>query len=729
MKRLTAFLWKTVLPAAVCCAGVFLLMRTELLERIENLAHDEFTRQRARLETTVPADEVALLAIDEASLKDIGLWPWNRDVHGDLMHLLSRVRPAVVAWDILFLEESPADEHFARGLKANRAAVLGAMRYDEDGLTPAAARELGAQLAPLPHVEGDVRDVPAAPTMALPLGPLASAALPAFVDTPPGPDGLRREVPLLVRVGEEIFPTLTLRTLMAYWNVTPDQVAVRLGSHVEIVAPLARRRVPINGGGAYRINYRHDASGVVAHGYSRTLSDLARRYRDKVPVGISGLTGRILLVGQVADGLTDLGPTPLSPLTPLVMVHANAIENILREDYVQERAAPWMWLAAFLACGCGLARFSTCPPPVQAGYALLVPVGFAAAAFLAWMNWSERVPLVGPVAAFLTAMVFMIARRMIVEMRAKQEIKGMFGTYVSREVVDELVAAGRPPQLGGHEAEITAFFSDIESFSTFSEVLTPPRLVELMNEYLTACTDLVMANGGTLDKYIGDAIVAMYGAPIPLPDHPYRACLSALAVQANLERLRQKWTADGNWPPIVQRMRTRIGLNSGRCIVGNMGSRARFNYTMMGDHVNLAARMESGAKSWGTYIMCTEATRAGCVAHGGADILFRPLGRIQVKGRAAAVPVFEVVGQASTVGAQAQECYGLFAQALERFYVQDWDGAETLFRRSVALEPLQPGVTPGVKVNPSEVYLEKVRELRTAGVPAAWDGVFVMKEK
>jgi adenylate cyclase len=296
--------------------------------------------------------------------------------------------------------------------------------------------------------------------------------------------------------------------------------------------------------------------------------------------------------------------------------------------------------------------------------------------------------------------------------------------------VDRLVKSGERPQLGGHEEEITAYFSDIQGYSTFSEQLTPARLVELLNSYLTVCTDIVQEEGGTLDKYIGDAVVAMFGAPIPLKDHAYRACVAALRVQRALGELRVRWEAEGqSWPVIVRQMRTRIGLNTGQAIVGNMGSRTRFNYTMTGDHVNLASRMESGAKSWGAYAMCTEDTRASCVAHGGDRIVFRPLGRIVVKGRSQAVPIFELTGLREDVSDRTHECLGLFAQGLERYHSRDWGKAMEFFSKSEALEPLRPETNPGVASNPSLIYQEIVRHYRAHPPPEPWDGVYVMKDK
>ncbi len=258
------------------------------------------------------------------------------------------------------------------------------------------------------------------------------------------------------------------------------------------------------------------------------------------------------------------------------------------------------------------------------------------------------------------------------EQKAKGKIKGMFGTYLVPTVVDSMIDSGRDPELGGHDAEITPYFSDIQSFSAFSEVLSSSQLGDLLNEYLTVCTDIIQEKGGTLDKYIGDAVVAMFGAPVDLENHAYKACFVSQLVHQRLDDLREKWTREGDkWPELVHQMRTRIGLNTGSCMIGNMGSRTCFNYTMMGDNVNLAARMESGAKSWGAFTMVAESTKLACEKHGGDRIIFRPLGRIVVKGRSKPVPINEIVGLQESVSESTRECVGLFAEGMQRYYDQD----------------------------------------------------------
>jgi len=306
----------------------------------------------------------------------------------------------------------------------------------------------------------------------------------------------------------------------------------------------------------------------------------------------------------------------------------------------------------------------------------------------------------------------------------------MFGSYLSPLVVQQMVEAETTPELGGVTEEITAYFSDIQGFSAFSEKLSAAQLVELLNEYLTACTDIVQEERGTLDKYIGDAVVAMYGAPLKLEDHAYRACASALRVQEKQAKLRQKWMSEGpKWPELVHAMRTRIGLNTGPCMIGNMGSRSRFSYTMMGDDVNLAARMESGAQAWGVYTMVSETTRIACEVGERCPMLFRALGKIQVKGRSRPVPIHELVGWRDEIGDEVVAGLAEFERGLACYRERRWDEALGYFEKSDRVEPYQPERDKGISTNPSRVYQRIVRDLATRELPADWDGIYTMPSK
>jgi adenylate cyclase len=296
---------------------------------------------------------------------------------------------------------------------------------------------------------------------------------------------------------------------------------------------------------------------------------------------------------------------------------------------------------------------------------------------------------------------------------ARRRIKGMFGRQVSRASVDRMVASGRKPVLDSSEVELTPFFSSIHSYVGLAELMPLPLLGELLNAYFDACVTAIQEQGGTIDKFIGDAIVAMFGVPLPTPDHALRACVAALRCQTRVSELRERLRQEGNrWPPLVQYLRMRIGLHTGKAIVGNLGTKTRFNFTMMGDNVNLAARMESGAKSYGVWTLCTDATQRACEKADAGRIVFRPLGPIMVKGRTGLVELFEPVAFREDVSDQLRECISVFEAGLGRWRDRDWDGAIQHFEKSARLERNQPGTSPEIKINPSTLYLNMARSNR-----------------
>ncbi len=735
LQTLRRFTWSPL----ICFGLAYLLMQTEAMQQVAWRTLDWRTNLRAYYQA--PADSrIAIVLFEDDTEMNLVSWPPDRSYHGALVELMSLAKPAVITWDVILdaVREGEGDATMGAGvtaaMQAGTRVVTGSVtNYDPVDIPPG---EPGPT-RPIPQVEGEIGGMYGDNYAIIPFPQLRQASWYGFVDAPRGPDGIIRELPMVVRVGTDVYPSLALQTVLAYYNVTVDAVRVRLGDAVYIKPAAGDEvRVPIDEHGMYFINYRFDHDDLrpdyPTYSYRAALLKLNSFFVEQATGGPAppDLTDKIVLIGQTVTGKADAGPTPRGAYSPLVLVHANVINNILAGDFARRLPewAPWSLMIA-LGYGCAwLARRRSIS--LIALVSVLILVIYTGLVVWGWIAWSIWFPWVGPLLGFTTLEFILVGRRVWQEQKAKQEIKGMFGSYVSPDVVEKLINAGEPPHLGGIETEITAYFSDIQSFSSFSEKMPPARLVELMNEYLTACTDIVQGEGGTLDKYIGDAVVAMYGAPAEQPDHALRACLSAIQVQRQLGELRAKWRSEGDkWPEVVWRMRSRIGLNTGRCIVGNMGSRTRFNYTMMGDDVNLAARMESGAKSWGVYIMCTAATKAACETHGGDRIVFRPLGRIVVKGRAQATPIYEIVGLKETVDDRTRECLAIFDQGLERYYRQDWVGAIAQFEQSSALEPFQPDPATGVASNPSLIYLKIISEYQKHPPGPNWDGVYVMSEK
>jgi len=737
LKRVLHALSKIHWSPLVCFGFAWLLMQTELMKQVAWRTLDWRTNLRVYFQA--PADpRVEIILFEDSTEMNVLSWPPDRAYHGALIELLAQTKPAVVSWDVILdaTREGDGDEKMGLSVQAAEAAGLRVVTGSVTSVEPVElAPGFEGPTKPLTDVVGSIESFYGDENAIVPFPQLRQASVYGFVDAPRGQDGIIREVPFVVRIGRAVYPSLALQTLMAYYQIPADKVRVRPGDAVYLPTAKGEVRVPIDRRGMYFINYRYDHDDVrpdfKTETYGNVLLQLNRRFVEgHVEQDVPDFAGKILFIGQTVEGKADAGPTPRAAYSPLVLIHANVVANVLANDFARRAPEVVVWLSVialgYLCVWLALKRSMTLLAVVSG----LVLVSYTSLAVWGWVFWSLWFPWVGPLIGMTLLLFIVIGRRVLREQQAKQEIKGMFGSYVSPQVVEKLIDAGKPPELGGHEAEITAFFSDIQNFTTFAERMAPDRLVELINEYLTACTDIVQAEGGTLDKYIGDASVAMFGAPIAQKDHAYRACVTAVRVQARLEELRAKWQAEGDrWPEIVRKMRTRIGLNSGVCIVGNMGSRTRFNYTMMGDNVNLAARMESASKSWGVYTLCAEATRLACEEHGGNQIVFRPLGRIIVKGRARATPIHEIVGFKDDLTMAAQECFGLFAQGLERYYQRDWDGAVGFFRRSADLEPQGPVKTPGATSNPSLVYLEIIEQYRFEHLGDDWDGVFTMKEK
>ena len=288
------------------------------------------------------------------------------------------------------------------------------------------------------------------------------------------------------------------------------------------------------------------------------------------------------------------------------------------------------------------------------------------------------------------------------------------------------------PTLGGEKSNITAYFTDIASFSTFSEKIgDPSKLVDLLNEYLTAMTDTLLENQGTLDKYEGDAIIAFFGAPMPLPNHAQNACETAVDMQTKLMKLRRKWANEGDkWPKVVHDMHMRIGINSGDIVTGNMGSTMRKNYTMMGDAVNLAARLESAAKQYGAYIQISEDTQKHLEE---GYFIYRSLDTIRVIGKSQPVKTFELLAKSGCENEKKlKELVDIWEKARACYLNMQWDDAIALFKQCLELEPHHPDRDPGSKTTPSHVYIKRCETYKITPPVAegeVWDGVYTATEK
>ena len=753
-KKKARFDWRflLLLPIPVIWA---VLGNSGHLDFIENRLVD--LRFRARGEIKSPL-KVVYVDIDSPSISELGNQPWPRSFFSRTCEaLLEFGRVKAIGVDVVFSEQGVSESYdrvkwvesnleFTRFLLKNPPVVVAAS-YSAREFTgdtgKLATRNLPLIRDGLPPLEKI--SLPEVPEFALGRGRLWTPARIGLIDTL---EGGTRYVPMFAPTAVKRYDHMALGLALIHWGLSPEAVKT-FDNRLEVVAPDGRlvAKIPLIDGQILEINWfspwispeNNPRIGLsTVYNYARNLSAEGEAEKQKAREFFAQFADAIVLIGPVDPLLQDLATTPFDqqPM-PKVGVHGNLLKTLVAGKFLKRlpewRGVAWLEIVVVFALTlvtCLLAAAGGVKGITFKAAAALLLAGYVGLAFWLFRQSHVVLPLAAPLGAAFTTSFAAIVWQLIEEEKRGGRIKGMFGAYLAPALVNRMVESGEEPKLGGHEEEITAYFSDIQSFSTFSEKLGHGRLVELMNEYFTACTDILQAEGGTLDKYIGDAVVMMFGAPIPVKDHAYRACVASQRVHLKLAELRAKWQSEGDqWPEIVWKMQTRIGLNSGKVTVGNMGSRSRFNYTMMGDDVNLAARMESGAKQWGAYSMCSEATKKSCEQHGGDHVVFRPLGRIVVKGRTQAVPIYEIVGLREHVTEQTRECIRIFSLALEKHFARDWDGAIALFAQSRELEPNVPGKTPGVVSNPSIVYLEITEHYKIEPPPGNWDGVYHMKEK
>lgn len=720
------------------------------LDRLENQLLDLRFRLRGEIEAPV---KLMYVDVDTRAMQALGERPWNREKFGlAAQALLERGGARAVGFDFVFsgLSQSEVVDQakaaagnlaFARVIRRFPNLLLAVQYTEGQTVTQDDQTVRKIPLLRLGMTDRTKNDVPEMPQYPL-VGPTWGRVGLIDFDTEYGGDQVPRWVPMFAHTVNPTLYHLSLQLVLQSLGLDEQAVRIR-DDRIDIVRHDGRPAltIPLREGQLVEVNWfsrwgnlalnpRVSLADVLGH--ERMLASPRPEERAAAEEYFAAFRGAIVLVGPTDSLLQDLAPTAIDRTpVPKVGVHGNMIKTILSGKFLQRPAGWFLWVAtlglSILVTGLAMAGG-------KRGLLLTLTAAFVLAAYVALCVRFFReghlvLPMAAPLGAALSTSFVGVVWQLIREGKQKSRIKGMFSTYLAPQLVERMVDSGEDPQLGGHEEEITAYFSDIQNFSAFSEQLRPAQLVELMNEYLTACTDLVQEQGGTLDKYIGDAVVAMFGAPVALPDHALRACVATQLVQRRLGELREKWRSEGGkWPEIVWRMQSRIGLNSGVATIGNMGSRTRFNYTMMGDNVNLAARMESAAKQWGVYTLVTDATRRAAEGHGDR-VVFRALAKLQVVGRQAAVPVHEIVGLKESTPAQAVECVARFEQGLAKFYARDWDGALECFRQCIPLEPNQPGRTPGAKTNPSLEYIRIVERCRSEPPAADWDGRYVMTDK
>jgi adenylate cyclase len=536
-----------------------------------------------------------------------------------------------------------------------------------------------------------------------------------FFNFPPDTDGVVRRATLFLPYGRSKNP--------AEWDIYPslDIMAARalMGADAQdtnlFYGPAGFSRIDFGN----KLSVRTDAHGQMLINYQGPLGTFCHYYiADVLQKGVppEEFKGKLVLVGATATGIGDLRATPYGGnIYPGVEIHANAIDNILNDRFIKRDAKTALidaLLIFIFGIPLGIWMALVQPRWMWFGAALLIPlVAVDFGAFLSgwWLNFT--VP-----AMTLTGNVLLVSLyRALVEEKEKRKVRTAFGQYLSPEVIRRLLV--NPRLVEPKKTDITVMFSDIRGFTSISEKLDAQELALFLNQYLSDMTRIVFSYHGTLDKYIGDAVMAFWGAPFEEEGHAARGCNAALDMMKRVRELQKEWEAQGK-----PRLEIGIGLNTGVASVGNMGSALRYGYTALGDAVNLSSRLEGLNKDYGTHIIVNETTYQAAKGDG---FVFRELDLMRVKGKLQPVTIYQLMGRqedfASNGSAEAVRSHvELFARARELYRHRQWNAAQTSFQEILDKWP---------KDGPSGVYVERCQEYIAAEPPANWDGVFVMTHK
>lgn len=646
-----------------------------VLSWAENKTYDSRIKRTARF--FKPSDSIVVVLLDQESLdwaqKEFGWgWPWPRESYGKMVDFFNACNANSVAFDMVFTEPS------VYGSEDDKAFAL-------------SAADFGRVVQTVFYKTHREDEKPLLPIDVL----YKSAGIIGTVQSSLDSDGVARRNRFYSTsfFGE---PSLAIASLKVS-DTLPDLDTI----------PTARK------GGMY-IRYQPDLYRYAPYNAKTILeAAFALERGEECEFDLETFEGSYVFFGLDAPGLFDICSTPISATYQGVGVHVCQMDTLLNESFLRNIPGILEMLMILLCAmfGAFLGQ-SSVHGRIRS---LFLHVGIVIAGSLVYLSltylffmWGIILPSMGPLLAVILAFAACLFRNYLTEGRQRRYLKHAFSQYLSPTVIDNLIENPDMLKLGGEKREISVYFSDIQGFTSISEKLSPEALTELLNTYLSAMTDIILAHGGTIDKYEGDAIIAFWNAPTFQEDHAKRALEAAMECQATLETMRDELMKKCG-KPVYQR----IGLNTGPAVVGNMGSNKRFDYTMLGDAVNLASRLEGANKQFGTYTMCSKTTMEKAQKHG-CDFAFRELANLAVVGKTEGVHVFEPMLQSEYDKRKSD--FDSFTKALDQFTQGNFPAAKSLFEKTSATDPA------------AAKYVDKC-EAFIQNPPETWTGIFRATEK
>ena len=714
-------------------------------KEMQSLVFDELNAMYPR----EPSGQVIIVDIDDDSLLEVGQWPWPRTKVATLVENLTALGAKVIAFDGLLAEPDrssprfvsenlPEDDRF----KALRSEI--AELPDHDEILAETVKESGVFVSGFTY--GSYSQIPRKPRLIKPLlvkksdkenfiehaehfekaavflesVEKASAGNGSFMAKPDF-DGILRRTGMIFSDGERLYPSLSLEAvrvaqgnpkLITKIGRNPQESRDAIDTNFRIIS--GDYSIPVESDGLVWLHYRRFEGEDYLSAYKVIDPTFHDDIKDRVE-------GKIILIGSSAEGLKDLRSTALEAFQPGVEIHANIIEQILQNQYLLRpdinivAEATYILFAGFLMI-------------ILAPFINVLVLGalcfaFIALAFLGSATaYVDYKILLDPFYPSLSVFVIFVVSTLLTYMRVeseKKQVRSAFGMYVSRDVMRDLEKNPDKLKLGGENKELSVMFTDIRKFTTISEGLTPEELIHLMNEFLTAMTDIVMEHGGTIDKYMGDAMMAFWNAPKDVENHERQAALTALKMQAALEpinkALEKRAQKEGGEPATLQ---AGIGINTGPCAVGNMGSKQRFAYSALGDAVNLASRLEGQTKAYGVNILIGEDTAK---ALDGFAILEMDL--LKVKGKTKPVRVYALLGDEAV---KTDQTFKAQKEAHDKMITAyqggDFKAAKNTLKSARKADVLNLNVA-------YDLYEDRIKDLLENPPTDTWDGVFEAKTK
>ncbi len=717
--------------------------------------------------TRAMSEKVGLLAIDEKSISKFGRWPFSRSAYVDALKNLKSAGVRWIGFDVIFsepekmtlqdalepmqsilkvsvsptgvldprrfaeglsklIEAAPADQAFAEAIAEFENIVQAYIFFPEDqaqGLErewKEGREALNRNLVDIieaknqePSVQGDVFAL-VNPSVILGPKPILG-----FINNEFDKDGLFRRYKLIQEIPggkpnseKKFVPSLGLQLAAKYLNKKISVISDESSERIALVDPSGQATsIPLTGANGTMLINHYGEHQIASNKSSPRIISLADAAENIIPKPVPD----ILILGSTTVGADDKRPSPLNPFANGVEHHLAAVENILRNDFLLRPMYYSLNELIFSLMG-GLLL---CLLLTRAGASVSLLILIASHALLEFIDrkfiFSNNHIINFGTFHLQNASIFlsMTLYKYFIEEREKREIKGAFQHYLNPAVINQVLESPDGLKLGGDKRELTVFFSDVRGFTSISEILSPEALAGLLNEYFTPMTRIVLDSGGLLDKYIGDALMAVWGAPLHTPDHADRALDSALKMLDALDELRSTW-ATRNLPAID----IGCGINTGPMVVGNMGSDLRFDYTVLGDAVNLGSRLEGITKEYGVRIVCSDNTKKQLQKP--ERFILRELDWIKVKGKNEPVTIFEVMRFKAEVKDKTLMIRDLFETGLAKYRKHEFSEAQSDFLKVLQISP-QDG--------PASVFLERCEYFLENPVSTDWDGIWIMKSK